>query len=76
MEVEDMVLDSALVIMEQTLLQKDFIGERGFNKLISPSLTILQGCKSLQSANFTGCEILQPAKFQVQNFCNLRTLLT
>ena len=34
MEVEDFVSDSELVVMEQTLLRKDFIRGRGFNKLI------------------------------------------
>ena len=33
-EVDDFVSERALVVIEQTLLQKDFIEERGFNKLI------------------------------------------
>ena len=35
-EVDDLVSERAHIVMEQTLLLKDFIGERGFNKLISP----------------------------------------
>ena len=40
-EVDDLVFDDLVsetthVVMEQTLLYKDFIGERGFNKIISP----------------------------------------
>ena len=36
MEVEEFVSDNTLVIMEKTLLHKNFIGKRGFNKLSSP----------------------------------------
>ena len=33
-EVDDFVSNRAHVVMEQTLLQKDFIWERGFNKIM------------------------------------------
>ena len=42
MEVDDFVSDKALVVMEQTMMQKDFIGERGFNKLISPFREVIE----------------------------------
>ena len=32
----EFVLDSALVLWEKSMNEKDFIVERGFNKLISP----------------------------------------
>ena len=41
-EVDDFVSDRAHVIMEQTLLQNDFIGERGFKKLISPFREVME----------------------------------
>ena len=32
-KVDDLISDSAYIVMKETLLQKDFIGERGFVKL-------------------------------------------
>ena len=34
--------DRALAVMEQTLMQKDFIGERGYNNLISPFREVME----------------------------------
>ena len=34
-EVDEFVSNGAFVVMEKTMLHKDFIGERGFNQLIS-----------------------------------------
>ena len=42
MEVDYFVFYKAHVVMEQTLLQKDFIGERGFNKLTSPFREVIE----------------------------------
>ena len=42
MEVDDFVSDKALAILEQKMMQKDFIGERGFNKLISPFREVIK----------------------------------
>ena len=36
MEVDGFVFYRVHAVMEQTLLHKDFIGKRGFNKLIAP----------------------------------------
>ena len=41
-DVDDFVSKRALIIMEQTLLQKDFIRERGFIKLISPFREVIE----------------------------------
>ena len=41
-KIDEFVLDIALTIMEQTMLQKDFIGERGFNQLISPFREVIE----------------------------------
>ena len=42
MEVDDFVSEKALVVMEKSLLQKDFIEERGFNNLISPFREVIE----------------------------------
>ena len=42
MEVDDFVSERVHVVMEQTLLHKDFIRERGFNKLISPFREVME----------------------------------
>ena len=44
MEVDEFFFFSerAFVVMEQTLLQKDFTGERGFNKVISPFREVIK----------------------------------
>ena len=34
-EADELISESAHVVMKETLMQKDFIGERGFMKLIS-----------------------------------------
>ena len=41
-EVYDFIYVGALVVIEHTLLQKDFIRERGFNKLISPFREVIE----------------------------------
>ena len=41
-EADEFVSDIAFVIMEQTILQKNFISKRGFNQLISPFIEVLQ----------------------------------
>ena len=42
MEVNDFVFERALIVMEKTVMHKDFIGERGFNKLISPFREVIE----------------------------------
>ena len=41
-EVDDFISARALVVMEQTFLQKDFIEKRYFNKLISPFREVIE----------------------------------
>ena len=41
-EVDKFVSNGAFVIMENTMLKKDFIGERGFKQLISPFKEVIE----------------------------------
>ena len=41
-EVEEFISNKAYEIMEQKILKKDFIGERGFKKFISPFKEIIE----------------------------------
>ena len=41
-KVDELILESAHIVMKETMLQKDFIGERGFVKLISPTREVIE----------------------------------
>ena len=41
-EADEFVSNGAFVIMENTMLKKDFIGERSFKKLISPLKEVIE----------------------------------
>ena len=41
-EANEFVSDGAFVVMKNTMLKKDFIGERGFKQLISPFNEVIE----------------------------------
>ena len=41
-EVDDLILENAHMVMKEIMLQKDFIGKRGFVKLISPFREVIE----------------------------------